>query len=93
MLNGPYIFDYVCAQRKVIVELDGGIHKLRIERDRKRDLYLRNNNYIVLRFENAEVLRDLPGVLARILQTVETAPSPWPSPLKGERVSLRITPV
>jgi very-short-patch-repair endonuclease len=86
VLIGSYIADYVCAQRKVIVELDGGVHKLTRERDRKRDLYLRNSGYVVLRFENAEVLCDLPDVLARILQAIETAPSPWPSPPEGERV-------
>lgn len=87
VLIGPYIADYVCAQKKVIVELDGGVHELRRERDRKRDAYLRNRGYIVLRFENSEVLRDVPGVLAKILQVVETAPSPWRSPPKGERVN------
>ena len=57
------------------------------ERDKKRDAYLRSEGYIVLRFENGEVLRDLAGVLAKILQVVETAPSPWPSPPVGERVT------
>jgi len=75
----------MCAQRKVIVELYGGIHKLRLERDRKRDLYLRKSGYVVLRFENADVLRDLPGALTKILHAIETAPSPWPSPPEGER--------
>jgi very-short-patch-repair endonuclease len=83
---GRYIADYVCAQKKVIVELDGGVHKLRTARDRIRDVHLRNSGYIVLRFENNDVLRDLPGVLAKILQVIETAPSPWPSPPEGERV-------
>src|SRR4051812_31071235 len=64
---GPYIVDYVCAQKKVVVELDGGVHKLQSERDKKRDACLRGCGYIVLRFENNEVLRDLPGMLARIL--------------------------
>jgi very-short-patch-repair endonuclease len=82
-LIGPYIADYVCAQKNVIVELDGGVHALRRQRDKNRDAYLRNNGYIVLRFENNQVLRDLPGVVAQILQVVETAPSPWPSPPQG----------
>jgi len=29
VLIGPYIADYVCAQKKVVVELDGGVHRLR----------------------------------------------------------------
>jgi len=61
------------------VELDGGVHKLRGRRDNQHDAYLRNNGYIVVRFANADVPGDLPGVLARILQAVQTAPSPWPS--------------
>src|SRR4051812_18674937 len=82
---GAYIADYLCAQKKVIVELDGGVHKLRSRRDKDRDACLRNSGYIVLRFENSDVLGDLPAVLAKILQAVETAPSPWPSPPEGER--------
>ena len=87
VLIGPYIADYLCAQRNVIVELDGGVHRLQQKRDRNRDSYLRNSGYIVLRFENSEVLRDLPGVLAKIMHTIESAPSPRPSPPEGERVS------
>ncbi len=90
VLIGRYIADYVCAQKKVIVELDGGVHKLRREHDKKRDDYLRNRGYVVVRFENYEVLRDLRGVLAKILHVIETAPSPpTPLPPRGRGESLR----
>ncbi len=90
ILIGPYIADYVCAEKKVIIELDGGIHKLRRERDKKRDESLRSEGYIVLRFENGEVLLDLPCVLAKILHVIDTAPSPpTPLPLRGRGESPR----
>ena len=80
---GRYIADYVCAQKELIVELDGGVHKLSGDHDRKRDIGLQRGGYIVLHFENSHVLRDLPNVLAKILHAVESAPSPWPSPPRG----------
>lgn len=85
VLIGPYIADYVCAQKRVIVELDGGVHRIRRELDRKRDAYLRGNGYVVLRFENSDVLRDISGVLAKILQVIGTAPPPRPLSPKDTR--------
>src|SRR5690349_15907287 len=65
---GPYYADYLCAPKKVIVELDGGVHKLRLERDKVRDAVLRERGYRIVRFSNEQVLADLPGVLAKLLE-------------------------
>ena len=47
---GPYIVDFVCVARRLIVEMDGDGHGGPY--DQKRDAYLRRMGFRVLRFEN-----------------------------------------
>jgi len=49
-----FIADYYCAEKKVILEIDGKIHDFRKQRDNKRDEILRSMNYHVLRIKNEE---------------------------------------
>jgi very-short-patch-repair endonuclease len=63
---GPYVADFVCRDRKVVVEVDGGQHAEN-ERDMTRDAYLISEGYRVLRFWNSDVLRNVDGVLETIL--------------------------
>jgi very-short-patch-repair endonuclease len=50
-----YVADFYCAEKKVIVELDGKIHEFLKTRDRKRDEILRSMKINVLRIKNEEV--------------------------------------
>ena len=59
---GPYIADFACPSIRLIVELDGGVHALRIERDAARDAWLTANGWTVMRFANQAVLTN-PGLL------------------------------
>lgn len=38
---GPFIVDFICIEKKLIVEVDGGQHNLNSEIDIKRTEYLR----------------------------------------------------
>jgi very-short-patch-repair endonuclease len=58
-----FIVDFVCFEKKLIIELDGGQHAQASEKDRERDKNLSEKGYIVLRFWNNEVLENLAGVL------------------------------
>ena len=58
-----FIVDFVCFEKKLIIELDGGQHAQAREEDRKRDKSLTEKGYTVLRFWNNEVLENLAGVL------------------------------
>ena len=51
---GNYIADFCCTSEKLIIELDGQVHGdyLQIERDIKRDEYIENLGFVILRFEN-----------------------------------------
>ncbi|MEN3009753.1 MAG: endonuclease domain-containing protein [Candidatus Bipolaricaulaceae bacterium] len=67
---GPYIVDFLCAEKRVVVEIDGGGHNLPDERaqDLERTRFLEAHGYRVLRFWNNEVLGNLEGVLSVILE-------------------------
>src|SRR5215471_2614048 len=65
---GPYVVDFFCPAKRLIVELDGGHHNDDeiARRDRKRQLWLENEEYRVVRFWNSEIVADLTAVLERI---------------------------
>src|SRR4051794_26651842 len=52
---GPFIADFVCRERNLIIEVDGGQHSENAK-DKGRDGYLREKGYRVLRFWNNDVL-------------------------------------
>ena len=75
---GPYIVDFACLARKVLIELDGSQHAERQADDKKRDAFLRAQGYRVLRFWNNEIFENCFGVLERIYETVTENPPPQP---------------
>lgn len=72
---GNYIVDYVCFEKKMIVECDGG-HHLKSDNDQRRDLYFHQRGYRVLRFWNNEILNNIDGVLEVILGVLKNATLP-----------------
>jgi len=58
---GRYIVEFVCFERKLIVEVDGGQHADSAY-DALRDAWLRSKGFEVLRFWNDEVLSNPSGV-------------------------------
>ncbi|MDG1580022.1 endonuclease domain-containing protein [Pseudomonas sp. GOM6] len=71
---GPYIVDFVCLERFLVIELDGGQHMEQALKDSERDEYLRARGYRVLRFWNHQVLKEIEAVLERI--RLEVGPLP-----------------
>ena len=55
---GNYVVDFICLERRLILELDGGQHTLQREYDADRTRWLESQNFRVLRFWNHEVLED-----------------------------------
>jgi len=70
---GPYILDFLCLTKKVVIELDGNQHFEReaIAYDKARDLYLQSHDMRVLRFRNKELKTNLDGVLSVIWKEVQ----------------------
>ena len=63
---GGYIADFYCAEKKLVVEVDGWQHQEREEYDRERTAYFEGLGLRVLRFWNNEVNDNLTGVLLKI---------------------------
>ena len=81
---GPYFGDFVCRERRVIVELDGGQHA-ESPADKRRDAALAALGYRVIRFWNNDVLQNIEGVLESLRRGLADAPHPDPLPARGER--------
>jgi very-short-patch-repair endonuclease len=70
---GTYIVDFICLKARLIIELGGGQHMIQAAYDRKRDLWLENQGFRVIRFWNNEVLEHTDGVLQRIMNALNEA--------------------
>jgi very-short-patch-repair endonuclease len=80
---GRYIVDFVCLEKKLIIELDGGQHAESIC-DQDRDQWLRERGYNVKRFWNNEIFENIEGVKEKIVEALN--PPPPSSPSRGEEV-------
>jgi len=69
---GDFVVDFVCLERKLVIEVDGGQHALEDENssDKRRDKWLSEEGYKVLRFWNNEVLTNIEGVLEVIRESL-----------------------
>lgn len=68
---GTYIVDFVCLEKRLIVELDGGQHGEQIAYDNERTQWLESCGYRVLRFWNNEVFEDVEVVVEVIVKALE----------------------
>lgn len=82
---GNYIVDFVCLEKRVIVELDGGQHADQSEYDAERDAWLREQRFTVLRFWNNDVMQNIDGVNEAILKALNSTPYLDPSPQGGRK--------
>lgn len=67
--RGPYVADFLCAEAKLIIEVDGATHgtAAEIEHDRERTAFLQGLGFRVIRFWNDDIETDLDMVLHAIL--------------------------
>ncbi len=63
-----FIVDFVCFEKKLIVELDGECHQNTQDYDRERTEWFQRRGYRVLRFRNEEVYKSIENVLNTILK-------------------------
>ena len=61
-----FIPDFYCAEKKLVIEIDGEIHNFQKSRDLRREEILRGAGLLILRFRNDEVSEDVFKVLKRI---------------------------
>lgn len=74
---GPYIVDFLCHERKLVIEIDGDTHSFRQKHDKIRTQYLESKGYIVYRYHNQDIMTNLDGVM----QDINHAPSTLTLPL------------
>ncbi|MCA3561152.1 MAG: endonuclease domain-containing protein [Aestuariivirga sp.] len=77
---GPYIADFLCRERKLIVELDGATHSsdADILSDRRRTAHLGRLGYKVVRLQNSDVLNAMDLAVMVIREALREFPSPAP---------------
>ena len=75
---GPFIADLVCRKQHLVVEIDGGQHGDASDIARQR--FIEAQGYRVLRFWNYQVMRDLDFVITIILEALQAAQNPPPTP-------------
>jgi adenine-specific DNA-methyltransferase len=71
-LIGKYIVDFICIEKKLIVELDGWQHKEENQEryDKERTKYLKRNGYKIIRFWNNEINDNLAEVFLKIEESL-----------------------
>lgn len=67
----PFVVDFVCLNKKLIIELDGGHHSEQAMYDDNRSLYLQDKGFCILRFWNSDIYQKTESVLESILQTLK----------------------
>jgi very-short-patch-repair endonuclease len=85
-----YTVDFMCFERKLIVEIDGKQHDWYAAYDARRTEEIESQGFTVLRFTNEQILTDLDFVMKAIATAAAGAlhsngsPSPLPLSRSGE---------
>ncbi len=81
----PYVADFACLRARLVIEVDGPSHDVRLSQDKRRDEYLSKEGWDIMRFSNQEVRENLENVVLMIVNRAKdrirfiTYPSPNPS--------------
>jgi hypothetical protein len=88
---GPYFADFACRRAKLIVELDGSQHA-ESERDKRRDAFLAQEGWTVLRIWNNDLDENAQGVFEAIVNgAAECLGGTHPQPLPSREGRTRLT--
>ncbi|HMI40482.1 MAG TPA: DUF559 domain-containing protein, partial [Sphingomicrobium sp.] len=88
---GPYVADFYVRETRLVIEVDGSPHDFgdQPDRDMRRDRYMGEQGYRVLRIASADVMMDLEPILKLIVERV-TSPlhqlAAGPPPRAGEEL-------
>ncbi len=76
---GPYFADFACRDSRLVVELDGSQH-LHSDHDRRRDRFMVEQGWSVLRFWNVDALQERDAVVDTIISALERRLEPVEAP-------------
>jgi very-short-patch-repair endonuclease len=75
---GKRIVDFFCPQKGLVVEIDGMTHDR--ETDLRADVGLeRDTGFLVVRFANDDVMRNIEGVLTALSLALQNRADRWPN--------------
>ena len=83
---GSFVVDFVCIEYRLVIEADGGQHAEN-PKDDLRTAWLEEHGWKVIRFWNNDILANLDGVLAAILESLAKQSLTLP-PLRGGSLPL-----
>jgi adenine-specific DNA-methyltransferase len=71
---GPYVLDFYCPSKRLVIEIDGGQHYTPEgeTRNKSREKYLNQLDIEVIRYSDRDVLTKVDAVLQDILDTVKS---------------------
>ena len=74
---GSYIADFICLERRLVIEVDGSQHgfEAQVEHDQRRTDWLHSEGYRVIRFWANEVMSNTEGVVESITREALSMPS------------------
>jgi len=68
---GNYIVDFICKEKKIVIEIDGSQHTEFADYDNERTQYLNSLGYKIVRFWNNEIDNDIEGVYSKMIYYFE----------------------
>jgi very-short-patch-repair endonuclease len=71
----PYICDFFCPAKGLVIEVDGDTHDPAY--DERRDAFLSSQGFLALHFSNHDVFDNMDGVLAAIVEALGDRPDRW----------------
>jgi very-short-patch-repair endonuclease len=79
--NRAFVADFYCHEGQLAIEVDGSVHAKQADYDSIRTLLLNQKGIKLVRFTNAEIMKDIGSVLRRIKQELcrlvtNTSPHP-----------------
>ena len=92
---GPYIADFACLKKHLVIEVDGSQHGNDVDsrRDEVRTRWLNSEGYRVMRFWNNDVIDKTEALLEAIYDVIAVTPPRLPAagdpPPQGEGGSVR----
>jgi very-short-patch-repair endonuclease len=91
---GPYIADFVCLEKRLIVEVDGGQHAepKQMVHDSKRTAWLEARGYHVIRCWTSELSENMSGVLDTVWQALKQLPTTRGRPPPPRRAKDHLAP-
>jgi 5-methyltetrahydrofolate--homocysteine methyltransferase len=88
---GEYIVDFVCLEKRLVIEVDGSIHNQpeQIEHDKQRTEWLESKGFRIVRYSNQQIVNDILNSAESIRKELSTNFSAPPSGAGGAFLTLR----